>query len=103
MILATVNELPGKSFKYLGLVKGSVVHTKHIGRDIMAGFKSVIGGEIKAYTDILREARVVATNRMVEEAKELGANAVLGVRYECGSIMNTAVELIVYGTAVSLE
>jgi uncharacterized protein YbjQ (UPF0145 family) len=103
MIIATVQELPGKSFRYLGLVKGSVVKTKHFGKDIWADFKKIVGGEIKGYTKMLQEARDIATNRMIDEAKSLGANAILGVRYESASIMDAAAEILAYGTAVFIE
>jgi uncharacterized protein YbjQ (UPF0145 family) len=100
MIIATLTEIPGREHKVLGLVKGSVVQSKHIGRDIMAGLKTIVGGEIKGYTEMLSEARKVATDRMIEEANKLGADAVLGMRFECASIMQNAAELLAYGTAV---
>jgi uncharacterized protein YbjQ (UPF0145 family) len=100
MIIATITEIPGREHKVLGLVKGSIVQSKHIGRDIMAGFKTIVGGEIKGYTEMLSEARQTATDRMIEEARKLGADAILGVRFESASIMQNAAELLAYGTAV---
>jgi uncharacterized protein YbjQ (UPF0145 family) len=100
MIIATLTEIPGREHKVLGLVKGSVVQSKHIGRDIMAGLKTIVGGEIKGYTEMLSEARNVATDRMIEEAKKLGADAIIGVRFESSSIKQNAAELLAYGTAV---
>ena len=87
----------------IGLVKGSVVQSKHIGRDIMAGLKTIVGGEIKGYTEMLTEARQTATDRMIEEARRLKADAILGVRFECASILQNAAELLAYGTAVKFE
>ena len=100
MVLVNIFEIPGKNFEVLGMVKGSVVRSKHVGRDIMASFKTIIGGEIKGYTEMLVEARDIATKRMVKEAEELGADAVLMVTYETASIMQGAAEIMAYGTAV---
>jgi len=100
MLIVTVTEIPGKSHEVLGLVKGSVVQSKHLGRDIAAGFKTIVGGEIRGYTEMLVEARQVATDRMIEEAKNLGANGIICVRYESSSIMQNAAEVLAYGTAV---
>ena len=100
MILVNISEIPGKKFEVLGLVKGSVVQSKHMGRDIMAGFKTIVGGEIKGYTEMLVEARQIATNRMIDEANQLNADAILKVTYSSASIMQGAAEVIAYGTAV---
>jgi len=100
MIIMTVNEIPGRTHEVLGLVKGSVVQSKHVGRDIAAGLKTIVGGEIRGYTEMLAEARQTATDRMIEEAKNLRANAIIGVRYESSSIMQNAAEVLAYGTAV---
>ena len=100
MIIASVNEIPGKTYEVMGMVKGSIVQSKHVGRDIVAGFKSIVGGEIWAYTEMLSEARQIATDRMVEEARKLRADAIVGVRYESSSIMQNAAEVLAYGTAV---
>lgn len=100
MTLVNISEIPGKKFEVLGLVKGSVVQSKHIGRDIMAGFKTMIGGELKGYTEMLTEARQIATKRMVDEATALGADAIVKITYESASIMQGAAEVMAYGTAV---
>jgi uncharacterized protein YbjQ (UPF0145 family) len=100
MIIVTVDTLPGKSLEALGIVKGSVVQSKHIGKDIMAGFKTLVGGEIKGYTEMLEEARTIATNRMLEEAQKIGADAVVALRYSSAAVMDGAAEVMAYGTAV---
>jgi len=100
MIMATIDAIPGKNLKTLGLVKGSVVKTKHIGHDFMAGLKNIVGGEIKGYTEMLREARDIATTRMQDEARALGADAIVGVRYISASVMDGSAEIVAYGTAV---
>jgi len=100
MLLVNIMDIPGKNFEVIGLVKGSVVQSKHLGRDIMAGFKTMVGGEIKGYTEMLIEARQIATKRMVDEATALGADAILKVTYESSSIMQNAAEVMAYGTAV---
>jgi uncharacterized protein YbjQ (UPF0145 family) len=87
----------------LGLVQGSTVRSKHIGRDIMAGFKNVLGGELTGYTELLQESREEATQRMVAQAQTIGANAVLNIRFSTSSISQGAAELFAYGTAVVLE
>ena len=87
----------------LGIVKGEIVQSKHLGRDFMAGMKTIVGGEIKGYTEMIREARQIATKRMVEEAEALGADAVVGVKYGSSAVMQGAAEIIVYGTAVKLK
>ena len=104
MILVTTETIPGKNItEALGIVKGEIVQSKNVGRDIMAGMKTIIGGEIKSYTQMLDEARKIATDRMIEEAKNLGADAVVGVRYGSSAVMQNAAELIAYGTAVKLD
>ena len=100
MMLVNISEIPGKKFEALGLVKGSVVQSKHIGKDLMAGFKTVVGGELKGYTEMLTEARQMATKRMVDEAEALGADAILKVTFASSAIMQGAAEVIAYGTAV---
>ena len=87
----------------LGIVKGEIVQSKNLGRDFMAGMKTIVGGEIKGYTEMIREARQVATKRMVEEAEALGADAIVGVKYGSSAVMQGAAEIIVYGTAVKLK
>ncbi|MCW5623309.1 MAG: YbjQ family protein [Burkholderiales bacterium] len=104
MLVTNLEIVPGKRVaKHLGLVQGSTVRSKHVGKDILAGLKNIVGGELKGYTELLQEAREEATNRMVEQAKAVGANAVLNVRYGTSSITQGAAELLAYGTAVVLE
>ncbi len=104
VVITNLENIPGRKItRHLGLVKGSTVRARHIGRDIMASFKNIIGGEIKSYTQLMEEARNEAIERMVEEAKRLGANAVLNVRLATASVMQGAAEIIAYGTAVNLE
>ena len=102
MIIATVNEIPGKKLELLGIVQGSVVRSKHIGKDILAGFKTIIGGEIEGYTEMLIESHKIAAKRMIDEASKLGADAIVGVRYASASIMQNAAEIMAYGTAVKI-
>ena len=100
MKLVSIDTIPGKSYEALGIVKGTVVQTKNIGRDFMAGMKTLVGREIVGYTEMLNEARQIATKRMVDEAEALGADAVVGVRYGSSQVMQGAAEVIAYGTAV---
>ena len=104
MLLSNLEIVPGHRIsKHLGLVQGSTVRSKHIGRDIMAGFKNVLGGELTGYTELLQESREEATQRMVAQAEAVGANAVLNIRFSTSSISQGAAELFAYGTAVVLE
>ena len=100
MQLLSINYVPGKEIEALGMVKGSVVQTKHMGKDFMAGMKTLVGGEIRSYTEMLNEVRAIATQRMAEEAMALGADAVIGVTYGSSAIMQGAAEIVAYGTAV---
>ena len=100
MLLASIETLPGKNFEIIGFVKGTIVQSKHIGRDILAGLKTIVGGEISGYTDMLIEAREIATNRMVKEAEALGADAIIGIRYGSSSVMDGSAEILAYGTAI---
>ncbi|MCL1822974.1 MAG: YbjQ family protein [Oscillospiraceae bacterium] len=100
MIIVNTEYISGKNLHTIGLVKGSVVQSKHMGKDIMAGFKTMVGGEIKGYTDMMNEARTIATQRMVNEAGALGADGIVGVRYASAAVMQGAAEVIAYGTAV---
>ena len=102
MQLLSINYVPGKEIEALSMVKGSVVQTKHMGKDFMAGMKTLVGGEIKSYTEMLNEARAIATQRMAEEAMALGADAVIGVTYGSSAIMQGAAEIVAYGTAVKI-
>jgi uncharacterized protein YbjQ (UPF0145 family) len=104
IILTNVENIPGQTIvEHFGLVAGSTIRAKHIGRDIMASFRNLVGGEIKSYTQLLQESRQEATERMVEQARQLGANAVVNVRYSTSSIAQGAAELYAYGTAVRVE
>ena len=104
MIITTTTDIPGKKItKSFGLVRGNTIRARHIGRDIMAGLKNIVGGEIFEYTKLMGEAREQALDRMTGEAQMLGANAVIGVRFSTSVIMGGAAELLAYGTAVILE
>ena len=104
MLLSNLEVVPGKTItRHLGLVQGSTVRSKHVGRDIMAGFKNIFGGELEGYTELLHESREEAIQRMVAQAESIGANAVLNIRFSTSSITQGASELFTYGTAVVLE
>ena len=104
MIISNMEIIPGKRIKeHLGLVQGSTVRTKHVGRDIMASFKNMFGGELRGYTELLHESREEAINRMKQQAEAIGANAVLNVRFSTSSVTQGAAELFAYGTAVVME
>ena len=103
MLLVSINHIPGQDFEVLGMVKGCVVQSKNFGKDFMAGMKTLVGGEIKGYTELLVEARQIATKRMVDEANALGADAVVGVTYGSSAVMQGAAEVIAYGTAVKFR
>jgi len=104
MILTTTPEIPNVKIKnILGIVKGNTVRARHIGRDIMAGLKSIIGGEIKSYTDLMTSAREEAIHRMKKEAEKIHADAIVNVRFATSSIMQGASEIVAYGTAVKLN
>ena len=100
MKLISIDNYPGKEYEVLGLVKGTVVQTKNVGRDFMAGMKTLVGGEIAGYTEMLIEARQIATKRMVDEAESLGADAIIGIKFGSSMVMQGAAEVIAYGTAV---
>jgi len=104
MLISNMEIVPGKTVvRHLGMVQGSTVRSKHFGRDLMAGLKNIVGGELKGYTELLEDARKEATERMQAQAKSIGANAVLNVRFATSSVAQGAAELFVYGTAVVLE
>jgi uncharacterized protein YbjQ (UPF0145 family) len=104
MIIATSDHIEGRRIvKTLGLVKGNTIRAKHLGKDIVAGLRGVVGGEIKEYTDMMSEAREEAVRRMTEEAERLGADGVINVRFSTSMVMGRAAELLAYGTAVKLE
>ena len=100
MKLITIETIPGQNYEVLNVVKGTVVYSKNFGRDFMAGMKTLVGGEIVGYTEMLNEARQIATKRMVDEAESLGADAVVGLRYASSAVMQGAAEVVAYGTAV---
>ena len=100
MKLLSIDYIPGTEIEALDMVKGTVVQTKNFGKDFMAGMKTLVGGEITGYTEMLNEARQIAVKRMVDEAKALGADAVIGVKYGSSQVMQGAAEVIAYGTAV---
>lgn len=102
MKLVSIDYIPGAEIEVLGIVKGTIVQSKNIGRDFMAGMKSIVGGEIVGYTEMLTEARQIATKRMVDEAEELGADAIIGLRFGSSQVMDTAAEVVAYGTAVKI-
>ncbi len=104
MLISNLEIIPGKRIvKHLGLVQGSTVRAKHVGRDIMAGLKNIFGGELKGYTELLQESRTEAVERMQEQASAVGANAVLNIRFSTSSVAQGAAEIFAYGTAVILE
>ena len=103
MLLLNIDYVPGKEVEPLGLVKGTVVQSKNFGKDFMAGMKTLVGGEIVSYTEMLTEARQIATKRMVDEAAAMGADAVINVRFGSSAVMQGAAEVIAYGTAVKLK
>jgi uncharacterized protein YbjQ (UPF0145 family) len=104
MICITTTEIPGKKVaKTLGLVKGNTIRARHLGRDIGAFFKNVVGGEIEDYTKMMAEAREQATDRMIQEAEAINADAIIGIRFATSYMMSSASEILVYGTAVTLE
>ncbi len=104
MILTNVETVPEKTIvEHYGLVQGSTIRAKHVGRDLMAGLKNIVGGELKGYTELLVEARSQAMERMIAQAEELGANAVVNVRFSTSSVAQGAAEILSYGTAVKVE
>lgn len=103
MQILNIDHIPGAEIEPLGIVKGTVVQSTHFGRDFMAGMKTLVGGEIVGYTEMLTEAREIATKRMEEEARRLGADAVVNIRFGSASVMQGAAEVIAYGTAVKIK
>ncbi|MDH3624631.1 MAG: YbjQ family protein [Myxococcales bacterium] len=104
MILTNIDNVPDRRIlKHFGLVQGSTIRAKHFGRDFAAGLKNIVGGELKGYTELLQESRAEATSRMVAQAQELGANAVINVRFTTSSVAQGASEILAYGTAVLVE
>lgn len=103
MILVNTDYITGKKLETISIVKGSTIRSKHIGKDILASLKTIVGGELTAYAEMLNEARAIATKRMVDEAKELGADAVINIRYATSNVAQGAAEVMVYGTAVKFS
>ena len=103
MLLLNIDHIPGKEIEALGIVRGTVVQSKSFGKDFRAGMKTLVGGEIEGYTELLNEARQLATKRMVDQAEEMGADAVVNIRYASASIMQSAAEITAYGTAVKYK
>ncbi len=104
MLITNIEMIPGRQIiQHYGLVSGSTVRAKHVGRDIMAGFKNIFGGELKGYTELLTESRQEALARMKQQAKQMGANAIVNVRFSTSSVAAGAAELYVYGTAVTVQ
>ncbi|MFA6618383.1 MAG: YbjQ family protein [Candidatus Neomarinimicrobiota bacterium] len=103
MILVNTDYISGKEFEMLGIVKGSTIQSKNIGRDITQAFKTIVGGELVAYNDMMNNARALATKRMVAEAEELNADAVINIRYASATVMQGAAEVMAYGTAVKFK
>ena len=104
MIISNTESIPGRQIvEFYGVVTGNTVRAKHVGRDIMAGLKNIVGGELKGYTELLQDSRQEATDRMIEQAQSMGANAVVNVRFATSSISQGAAELFAYGTAVKVQ
>ena len=103
MILVNTDFISGKELETLSIVKGSLIQSKHLGKDIMSGLKTIVGGELGAYSEMMNEARAKATKRMVMEAEALGADAVINIRYTSSAIMQGAAEILAYGTAVKFK
>lgn len=104
MIISNTESIPGRQIvEFYGVVSGNTVRAKHVGRDIMAGLKNIVGGELKGYTELLQDSRTEATERMIQQAQSMGANAVVNVRFATSSISQGAAELFAYGTAVKVE
>ena len=103
VVLVNTDYIPGREFELLGLVKGNTIQSKHIGRDFTQGLRQIVGGELKAYTDMMSKARDEALERMVQEAETLGADAVVNVRFASAAVMAGAAEILAYGTAVRFK
>ena len=103
MILVNTDYVSGKEIETLSIVKGSCIKSRHVGKDIMSGLKTLVGGELSAYTEMMHEARAIATKRMVEEAEQMGADGIVNIRYASSQIMQGAAEVMVWGTAVKIK
>ena len=100
MVLVNTDYIPGKKFEMIGMVRGSMIQSVHFGKDLVNSFKTLVGGELTSYTEMMNEARAVATKRMTEDAEALGADAVINIRYASSAVMQGAAEVMAYGTAV---
>ena len=100
MLIVTTETIPGKTLEVLGLVEGSTIQSSHLGKDLAASFKTLVGGEIRGYSEMMERARAQATERMADQARQLGADAVVGMRYATSSVMQAAAEVLAFGTAV---
>ena len=103
MFLTTTENIPGKNYEIIGVAMGSTIQSKHIGKDIGAGLRNIVGGEVKAYVEMMNEARDIATQRMVDNAQQMGADGIVAVRYGTSAIMASAAEVMAYGTAVKFK
>ncbi len=103
MIIVNTDFITGRELETISVVKGSTIQAKHLGKDIMSGLKTLVGGELSSYVDMINEARAIATKRMVQEAEQIGADAVINVRYSTSNVMQGAAEILVYGTAVKFK
>ncbi len=103
MLLTTTENIVGREYEILGLVKGATIQSKNIGKDFGAGLKSLVGGELTGYTDMMEEAREIATQRMIADAQRMGADAIVGMRFSTSGIMQGAAEVMAYGTAVKIK
>ncbi len=102
-MLVNIDYIPGKEFNVLGVVKGSIIQSKHVGKDFLSGLKTIVGGELTAYTEMMDEARKIATLRMVKDAESIGADAIINLRYTSSAVMQGAAEVMAYGTAVKFK
>lgn len=100
MVLVNTDYIPGKKFEMIGLVRGTTIQSVHFGKDIMNGLRTLVGGELTSYTEMMNEARAIATKRMADDAEAMGADAVINIRYSSSSIMQSAAEIMAYGTEV---
>ncbi len=103
MFIVNTDYIPGKEFELLGLVRGATIQSRHVGKDIGAGLKTIVGGELKGYTEMMDSARRIATERMTDEAAKLHADAVINVRYTTSAVVQGAAEVLAYGTAVKFK
>ncbi|MBQ3937392.1 MAG: heavy metal-binding domain-containing protein [Ruminococcus sp.] len=103
MFLTTTENIPGKNYEIIGVAMGSTIQSKHLGKDIGAGLRNLVGGEVKAYVEMMNEARDIATQRMVDNAQQMGADGIVAIRYGTSAIMASAAEVMAYGTAVKFK